>query len=57
MSRIAACVTVLIASSAWAEHAASPVNVAAPALGDAGLLILAVGVGLAGSRMIRKYRK
>jgi hypothetical protein len=57
MSRIAACVTVLIASSAWAQHAASPVNVAEPALGDAGLLILAGGVGLAGSRMIRKYRK
>jgi len=27
------------------------------ALGDAGLLIVAVGVGLVGSRMIRKYRQ
>jgi hypothetical protein len=47
----------LISSSAWAQHNGSSVSVGAPALGDVGLLILAVGVGLVGSRMIRKYRK
>ena len=57
MSRVAAFVSLVMASSAWAQHAANPATVAVPALGDVGLLVLAVGVGVVGSRMIRKYRK